>query len=395
MLQAHGHTYFVIDIDPREQADDEGWYFFTVPFHVNALTGITRRNGNDWVGNMQFDIDYSIMTYHEELRAQGQYGWKKFKGIMEPGVAYLFGTNYTEDHYRFEMIEGGSFNSNHNQALQASEGTQENKGWNGVGNGTLTYVTLRDAPLNRVQMYNHAGNSYDVLYTDANQFVVGAAYFVQATANSTLILDEAMNATYTLRAPERTPMAQTDATIVLSHANSTNEADELLITADEDATSEYIIGKDLLKMGTMSKSLKPRIWTSMKPAGILCAVNAPMQQNETVVPFGIYLPTAGTYTFSARDSHAENVYLLRNGAIIWNLSMSDYIVDLPAGLNLNDYSIMLVGQGTDTATGVDNLNNNDQNGTILVEKMIVNGNLYLLRDGIMYDAQGKMVESLK
>jgi len=312
---------------------------------------------------------------------------------MQPGVAYLFGTNYTEDHYRFEMVEGGSFNSNHDQALQATDGgTTNNKGWNGVGNGTMTYVTLEGAPLDRVQMYNHGANSYDVISTTDNQFVVGSAYFVQAESNSILTLETTTETTRTLRAPARAPMQQTDATIVVSHANSTDEADQLLIVADEDATSDYVIGKDLLKMGTMSQSLKPRIWTSMKPAGILCAVNAPMQQNEAVIPFGIYLPTAGTYTLSARDSHAENVYLLRNGQIIWNLTMSDYTVDMPAGLNLNDYSILLVGHGTDTATGVDNLNNDDENGTIFVEKMIVDGQLYILRDGILYDAQGRKVE---
>lgn len=395
LLQAHGHTYFVIDIDPRDHADDEGWYFFTVPFQVNAMTGITRRDGNNWIGNMKFDADYSIMTYHEELRAQGKYGWQKFKGIMQPGVAYLFGTNFTEDHYRFEMVEGGSFNSNHDQALQATTGgTDANKGWNGVGNGTMTYVTLTDAPLSRVQMYNHGTNSYDVISTDDNQFVVGSAYFVQAESNSTLTMVSATDATRTLRAPARTPMYQTDATIAVSHVNSATEADQMYILADEDATSEYVIGKDLLKMGTMSQSRKTRIWTGMKPAGIMCSVYAPMQQDEATVPFGLYLPTAGTYTISARDSHAENVYLLRNGVIIWDLSMSDYNVELASGVNY-DYSILLVAQGTNTATGVDNLNNNNENGTIFVEKMIVDGKLFLLRDGILYDATGKKVESTK
>ena len=132
----------------------------------------------------------------------------------------------------------------------------------------------------------------------------------------------------------------------------------------------------------------------MKPAGIMCSVYAPMQQNEATVPFGLYLPTAGTYTISARDSHAENVYLLRNGVIIWDLSMSDYNVELASGVNY-DYSILLVAQGTNTATGMDNLNNNNENGTIFVEKMIVDGKLFLLRDGILYDATGKKVESTK
>lgn len=393
-ISVQGKAYFVLDIDPSG-ATTTGWYDFTVPFPVDALHGITRWNAEtgEWM-TLVNETDYAVMTYHEELRARGEYGWQKYKGIMQPGVGYSMTANTTINRYRFEMVEDGTFNSSFTKNLQASEdGLVKDKGWNIIGNGTMTYVTLDDAPRNTVQIFNHTNNAYDCISTTDHQFVVGSAYFVQADAASVLNMTSATgeDESRALRAPKRTTEQKIEATITISQPNSTDEADRLMITADEDATSEYIIGKDLLKMGTMSKSLKPRIWTAMKPAGILCAVNAPMQQNETVVPFKFYMPTEGTYTISAQDSHAENVYLLRNEVIVWNLSMSDYTLEQAQGLH-TEYSIMLVKQTTDAATGVDNLDNDAENGTIFVEKMIVNGQLFILRDGILYDAQGRKVE---
>ncbi len=392
-LTIHNKAYFVLDLDPSGAAS-YGWYDFTVPFPVDALHGITRQDPEtgEWL-TLTNETHYAIMKYHEDLRAQGQYGWKKYTQTLQPGVAYTMTTNSSINRYRFEMTEGSTFNNNLTIDLQATEGgLQKDKGWNGVGNGTMTYVTLMNAPLHTVQMYNHARDMYKVVDASTYQFVIGSAYFVQAEVPSVLTMQANTEATpENLRAPERTPMHQTGATLTISQPNSNSEADRIILTADEDATSEYVIGKDLLKMGTMSKSLEPRIWSAMKPAGILCGVYAPMTQNEATVPFKIYTPKAGTYTFSAVDSQAESVYLMRNGVIVWNLSMSDYVIDLPSGLN-TEYSIRLVAQGMDAATGVDYLNNDDENGTIFVEKMIVDGQLFILRDGILYDAQGRKVE---
>ena len=394
-IAVQGKAYFVLDIDPSGDVT-EGWYDFTVPFNVDALHGVTRQDPEtgEWMPLVN-ETDYAIMTYHEELRAQGKYGWQKYKNIMQPGVGYSITTNSTINRYRFEMVEDGTFNHTFSKSLQASEGgLPKDKGWNIVGNGTMTYVTIDEVPRHSVQMFNHTSNSYDVISATDHQFVVGSAFFVQAeTNNSVLEMTSAMEADEerSLRAPKRTAEQQIEATITISQPNSYEEADRMMITADEDATNDYIIGKDLLKMGTMSQSLKPRMWSAMKPAGILCAVYAPMQQNEAVVPFKIYMPAQGTYTISAQDSHAENVYLLRNGVIVWNLSMSDYTMEDAVGLH-TEYSILLVGHTTNTATGVDNLSESDENGTIFVEKMIVDGQLYILRDGILYDAQGRKVE---
>lgn len=391
-IQLHGKAYFVLDIDPRDEAT-EGWYDFTVPFPVNASTGLSRKEGDEWLP-MTYNSDYAIMTYNENLRSQGKSGWQKFSQIMQPCTGYTFATAHSTDTYRFEKTADGAFYGSNEKVLTVTEDGQERlKGWNGLGNGTMSYVTLPDAPLNTVQMFDHVANIYRAVDA-SSQFVVGSAYFVQAATNGSTLIMEAVTsgsrATY--HAPARSSQRSTGAMITVSHKNIQTEADRLYITADEDATSSYTIGKDLAKMGATNSTGITRIWSSAKDAK-LCAVYAYMSGNEVVTPINLFLPGDGSYMLSAKNIQADKVYLLRNGIIVWDLAKSDYIVDLSAGTN-TEYSIKLVNDVWNTTTGVDDVTSESSKG-IDVQKMILDGNLYMLRDGILYDAQGKVVSNAK
>jgi hypothetical protein len=71
--------------------------------------------------------------------------------------------------------------------------------------------------------------------------------------------------------------------------------------------------------------------------------------------------------------------------------MSDYTFDFNAGTDTS-YALQVVRRINNTATGVDAIDN-DKRGTDFVEKIIVNGQLFILRDGMIYDAQGKKVSN--
>ena len=388
-LNKHGHAYFIIDLDPAGNAS-AGWYDFTVPFPVNAMTGITRSADGETWNTIVNERNYAIMDFHEDLRAQGQYAWKKYRGILQPGVAYTMTIDSRINKYRFEMAANGAFDTATTQTLQSTN-SSEDAGWNGVGNGTMSYITLREAPV--VQMYNHAENAYNATSSASQAFAVGAAYFVQRSdVLSELTLDAAYNATSILRAPQREQEAYSEPlTFTLSQNGLTR--DNLFVTCSESATDTYTRGFDVQKLGELTAAKVARLWTNTKGKD-LCAVYAPYNANEAIIPLQFFAPEQGEYTLSIDRNTEEDIYLTRNGVIIWDMNMSDYNFTLEQGTD-NSYALQVIRRTQNVATGAEQVSNDAQRGTDFVEKMIVNGQLFILRDGNLYDAQGKKVTAIQ
>lgn len=383
-IHANGNAYFILDLDPAGEAS-YGWYDFTVPFPVNVMTGVARSaDGINWDTNIQNEKNYAVMAFYEELRAQDQYAWKKFRGILEPGRAYTMTIDSKINTYRFAMTQEGTFNTTMTQTLEASAEGEEN-GWNGVGNGTMQYIKLSEQPV--VQMYQHTSNVYLPVDAGSQAFAVGSAYFVQKSEQlSQLTLVPVQDATSVLRAPQREREADERFGVTLTQDGKT--CDNLFVTCSDEATTAYTRGKDVQKMGDIEGAKIARLWTNAKGKN-LCAIYTACTGNETVIPMNIYAPAAGAYNIALTSLPEEDIYLTRNGVIVWDLTMSDYTLDLNAGTD-NTYALMVVRRINNTATGVD-ATDNDKRGTDFVEKFIVNDQLFILRDGIMYDAQGKRV----
>ena len=251
----------------------------------------------------------------------------------------------------------------------------------------MSYITLDEEPI--VKLFDHANNVYNPVNSASRTFAVGAAYFVQTAANGALNMTAA-NTGSILRAPQRNQMADNER-FGLSLTTTGKFCDNLFVTCDDEATSAYTIGKDVQKMGNVTDTKVARLWTNAKGTN-LCAIYTAYNNDKAIIPLNIYAPKDGEYTLSLENSPVEDVYLTRNGVIVWNLTMSDYTFELNAGSDTS-YALQVVRRIQDTATGVD-ATDNDKRGTDFVEKMIVNGQLFILRDGILYDAQGKKVSKL-
>jgi len=385
----HGDAFFILDLDPSGTAT-YGWYDFAVPFPVDALHGITRWENNEWM-TLTNEYHYAVMAYHEDLRARTKNGWKKITGILQPGQGYTITPGNEVNRYRFEMVAGNLLAAHGDYNLSASaEGDDTDRGWNSLGNGTMEYIALDNAPAGLVQMFDHQHNVYKTVIADESAFVVGAAYFVQVAESSVLNISSAGENATLRRAPQREQSNSDDTRIVLNlNANGKN-LDMMVITCDDEATYNYTIGKDVQKMGKTTGASIARLWTSAKDAN-LCAYNAPYLNNQAIIPLNIYAPAAGEYTLALTNIPNEDVYLRRNGAIIWNMEMGDYSADFEAGTD-DSYDLLVIRHAPNTATQIDAIDGeNEKNGTIFVEKMIVDEQLYILRDGTLYDAQGRVV----
>ena len=111
----------------------------------------------------------------------------------------------------------------------------------------------------------------------------------------------------------------------------------------------------------------------------------------------------GTFSGTTLYQGAENYYYF-SGRHIWKVNDFTVAIPIPANRCYVDYDVLLAApaplapapgrrritmglQGTQVATGCENLNVSDK-----PVKMIINGQLFILRGEKMYDAKGQLVK---
>lgn len=364
-----------IDITLGKDAAADQWHAFTVPFPVNALNGIYKTDGT----KLSNEVDYAIMDYHGDIRANGKYGWKKYHGDLVPGTFYIMTVNGDIKTFRFKKTDGSSVVAANNKALIAhnGSGTDTDWGWNGVGNPTLAYGSVAQA----VQVLNPETYTYETHEANATNFTVGTPFFIQAASNGnmTMAVADASKPSY---APARQQTTEVKAKVYLSNDNYT---DRLYITATDDATATYEIGKDLVKMTMTNTPNVPQLFARAYNTD-LCMIHTPLSNDEAVVALNLYAPAAGEYTLSAEAQNGETIYLLKDNAIVWDLTASEYTIYLSQG-NTEVYGVA-IKRAPQVETGV----NDGATIQTLPSKVILQGNLYILHNGQVYDAMGKCVK---
>lgn len=386
-IDVNGDAFFDLILDPNDCS--YGWYDFTVPFPVDNRNGISRYQDNlYWKNDLRTEQNYAIMKYHEDIRANNQYAWKKYYGIMQPGICYTISVDDTSPLYRFRMQKGANFNTGGTVALTATDGKggDVHKGWNCVGNGTMTHARFSSTNVTKLQIYDHASNRYNVKDDFSTlKLPVGTAIFVQASEATNMLFTDVNPVV--AEAPMRTQGRSLDEYLLsFSLENDATNVDRLYLSASEDASANYEIGHDLAKFGVSTKVAQ--IWADAYGQK-LCDVEAPLVADQAIIPISLYAAQTGTYTLDVvRGPQDASLYLMYNGAVIWNLSQSAYTFDLTRGTN-SAYSLLLTAEAPAISTGCDAISGEK---TQQVEKILLNGQLYILRDGQMYDATGKKVK---
>ena len=122
--------------------------------------------------------------------------------------------------------------------------------------------------------------------------------------------------------------------------------------------------------------------------------NPAVEVLEQGVPLTVYSPAAQELTVSMRDNdwldRLEEVYLLDNktGARI-DLLMQDYTFDAEAGTTEGRFILFGVFKAPQGTTDIENGEVGDGKQ---VRKLLINDKLYIIRNGMMYDATGKQVK---
>ena len=384
-LDVRGNAYFELALDPTNECT-YGWYDFTVPFPVDALNGVTRyNNGTHVEQTITNEVHYAIMDFSESRRVETGYGWKKFRGIMQPGQCYTITTNNEDNVYRFKKTADGAFNTQLTTSLAYSSDVESDvRGWNCLGNGTMAYADLSAAGIEKVQLYSHGTNSYIPVNIDEYTYVVGSAYFIQALAANKEITYTHSGANHTLRAPKQAMESISE--FALSLTNETQkETDRLYVGASEDALNVYEAGRELTKFAAPTEAKTAQVWANAYGLQ-LCDIDMPLNGEEANCTLGLYAPKAGQYTLSVKDEVEDaSLYLTYNDQVIWDLTASPYVFDLAKGTT-EGYGLRITARAPQIATGIDETNADSQS----VRKVLINNTIYLVTpEGKMYDIVGK------
>ncbi len=367
-----------VDMELSDGANRDHWHSFTVPFEVDALNGIYDAETG---APLQNEVNYAIMDYHGDIRANGQYGWKKYRGTLQPGTFYLITIDGESKVLRFMKKAGSSYVAPNSMEMKynSGSGASTDFGWCGVGNQNMFngYVPSQYV----AQVLNATGDGYEDI--DADQPLSACIpFFIQVNVTVNLV----MNTSAPGLAPRRMPAKGVERMKVFF--GNENYTDKLYISASEEATNEYEIGKDLLKMTMTNTPSVPQIFGNAY-GNKLCMVYAPMSNDQAVYDLSLYAPQAGEYTISAPAMENAELYLTYEGNIIWNLSMSEYPINLNKGTT-EGYGLLLKAKMPQTPTGIEN--GGMLNGANGVQKVIIDENVFILRGGQMYDVTGKMVK---
>lgn len=160
----------------------------------------------------------------------------------------------------------------------------------------------------------------------------------------------------------------------------------IALSNDETVSADFQFGED------MSKDFNARnanIFT--KIGNTFAAGNTmPMTDQKTIVPVGVVVKKTGDYTFSIPEgTNGIGITLIdEETGIRTSLSALDYTVELAAGDYTERFWLEISpvkGAETGIDPGVDARENS-------IRKVMIDGLLYIIRDGKMYDATGKRVE---
>jgi len=384
-------AYFQLTLDPAAGRNTLGWYDFVVPFAVDVIGGISI--AGDESTPMQFNVNYAVMDYSEAKRAVNGKAWNKFHGTMQPGRVYTITLDETNPAWNtviFKKKSGAPVTGNRSFTTDfCGAGESIDNGWNGFGNGSLHHAELDVDESTLVQIYDHTNRCYQAREAHNYSIAVGTSFFMQVGGVQTITLAAADNDNIGFLAPAREPRTVERFRLALRPEEAENAVDYLWVSANEDATGEYIIGKDVLKMGTINEAKVARMWS--KRDGLnLCGNEMQLTATKAQCDLGLYVPQAGAFELEVEEAPADaTLFLTYEGRAIWNLSMSPYTMDLSKGTT-EGYGLRIIA---DRQTTTDIENGEAAEGENGVRKVLIDNVLYLITpDGKMYDVVGKGVK---
>ena len=165
-----------------------------------------------------------------------------------------------------------------------------------------------------------------------------------------------------------------------------NKADHTFVRLqDEDGvTIRFDFNHDLCKVINAGANIYSVITAEESPVEVAANV---MPIAETIIPVGVKITAAGEYTFrmpEGTDGIVVELIDYENNTRT-NMLLDEYTINLEKGTFDNRFALHVKPSKVTTSVGDINTNSNG------VKKYLIDGILYMQKDGVLYDAQGKLV----
>lgn len=284
-------------------------------------------------------------------------------------------------------------------------------GWNFIGNPYMSIFNGDDDGISgKLELQNGGSIRYatipDLEFQNYYQVPIDKAkinpasgFFIQANKAGEQTVTFAANQ---IDAPSAAParfltqdvtLPEQEAYILLSYEGG---KDQMGLIIGDDYTADYEVNADLAKVLGEGNFLK----TYMNYGGMdmaYVAINSTLAKEW--IPVTVKIPATGEYTFSLTNSSSveelEGVFLIdyANGSVITNLIGNDYVFTAEEGTITDRFAINATYGGRETPTLIDAV----QSGAIDSDKPIkflFHEKVYILYQGIIYDAVGKKVSEI-
>ncbi len=244
-------------------------------------------------------------------------------------------------------------------------------------NPGFEHPTQTDAPF--FYEYDHAYDGYGPRVSSDMPFRAMHAYIFQYAGE--IEWTGIVNITPRSIAARQTEEDPITLRLELIHGDRTHDKTFIQLR-DDKGTKGFDLNLDLTKMLNKGANIYSVV------NGDQMAGNA-VPREESIIPLGVVITEAGDYTFAMPEgTNGVNVELIDyETGISTPLTALNYTVNMPAGSFDNRFAVRI--QPDKVSTGVEEGEVQLTNGN--AQKLIIDGALYLVKDGVLYDAQGKLV----
>lgn len=374
--------------------DDTKWYYMAFPCDV-TVADITKSNGES-IGVL--GTDWFIKYYDGEQRGNNgtaQTNWKHIEAIptLTANRGYIFGlkTGTVELSIPLNSSVLAAESTDKNIAVAANKGAaaNTNHGWNLIGHPYMSKYNAQSnasapdymiMPNSDGKTYSQTSKGAGTLPADLKPF---AAYFVQVGA--------AGNIGFGRNGRQNVPAsvaAEVSENIRLNLTTATG-ADYTYLIMDNDQTTEYQIGEDMVKwLGTGTDV--PQVYTLI--GDVSYAFNALPMSSVVNLPIGLYTKNAGASTISVNALQAPSLSKLlltdKKENITTDLLVSDYSFNATAGSDNTRFvmSAQRISTG-DQINLIDAPSVISSNGKLIINELSPKTNIRI------YDATGRLVMS--
>ncbi len=232
--------------------------------------------------------------------------------------------------------------------------------------------------------WSPVNNTFTIHAADDYQFKSMHGYMVQFYG-SVSFTGSAIHTKPSPVVARRTPQNREDYTLELQLLRNNNRISRTYIELREEACDTFALNEDVYMIYT---SLPADLFTFAGNYDVSANV---LSVNNHVVPVGVEVHQAGEYTFAMPDNFSGSAVLVDTEANTrTNLAISDYTVTLPKGVCDGRFFIELDINKMPTSIDVIGTGGSLKDGK--AHKFIENGAMYILRDGVVYDARGTKVK---